>query len=1045
MALRKNDPYNEMDSGHEGIRPGFLGGSGDTEEGVHGLFRKDEGTGRSRAEKRAARIEAKAAEKDAASSAAAEDLEGAEEGASSGGLWRGGDNLDETQDAEEEANGFYSGSGKDANKKKLKAKKSRLSFLKRGGPSFGILGSIVAIGGLMGGMQSLMPFAIEEMIIEKFNSIGISSTIASDAWLNTQLNYGVRIGNTITNEPENLFAFSHFQVQQFEGQGIKVIEGIGTENTSITALLYLKNNEYIPVVGSDFIQYESLVPAIKTASGLDNIGTPVQAKDALTDPAFKVPYTTASKAWRGGGSGWFDNIMSKVTEVKLSLKRNRWSRYTSNGLGAANRAFKEIADEAEKLKKLSADNGISSTTTEYMGDDGQKYSAADGYSIKKVDDTEWIYEGDSRKVKLSSSEAVSESIGSEKLSGISSVANAFAQTEAYNKISNVLNSKALAAGQKVAEVTCGVVEALTAIYTLSSAYQNLQFLNLISGFLEAVDKVKAGDGASSPINEYSNNFMTPVDTYDNTDGERTVAAASKTALQSQGLISLFSGGTINSLDASVKNVNFESLMARVNNLAGGIVNNIKTFEACGYVKIASATIDLATTIFSVVPLIGQGFKGIDVIIKIAKKVVQQTVLQTAINLIIPRVSRAFAEWTIKNVATEWFGEDLGNALYSGASKYLGGNASSGLQSAGDKESVLKYLAYKEQVIAEEAEYQRVIRDPFDISSPYTFLGNLAYSSLPLLSSNSFGAIFKGISNIMGNSLISLAPFSSAYAASNEVPSVGNCPVLESTGAVGDAFCNPYIITDMSTMSYSPVLVAEIVENIGTNNIVASTQSEYNNKIKENLDTNGNIIDGSELAKYLTYCGQRVSSLGLRDATIFGVSNSDSTLRNILGYIPIAGNIMDIIDGSEDVNNLKWATGQNCVASSESNSKWQTEYKYYQRYAENQRLLENMNPGYTSRLTAYLDSYYDRNPLDQSLEGTLARFSGMSKEQVEDTLALMEYYQFLAEYDPSERLAFVEPKETKEIKFDNDYKLAQVFYVLTNQISYNDIRNRTFAV
>ena len=52
MALRKNDPYNEMDSGHEGIRPGFLGGSGDTEEGVHGLFRKDEGTGRSRAEKR---------------------------------------------------------------------------------------------------------------------------------------------------------------------------------------------------------------------------------------------------------------------------------------------------------------------------------------------------------------------------------------------------------------------------------------------------------------------------------------------------------------------------------------------------------------------------------------------------------------------------------------------------------------------------------------------------------------------------------------------------------------------------------------------------------------------------------------------------------------------------------------------------------------------------------------------------------------------------------------------------------------------------------
>lgn len=1040
MALRKNDPYNEMDSGHEGIRPSFLGGSGDTEEGVHGLFRKDEGTGRSRAEKRAARIEAKAAEKDAASSAAAEDLEGAEEGASGGGLWRGGDNLDETQDAEEEANGFYSGSGKDANKKKLKAKKSKLSFLKRGGPSFGILGFIVAIGGLMGGMQSLMPFAIEEMIIEKFNSIGISSTIASDAWLNTQLNYGVRIGNTITNEPENLFAFSHFQVQQFEGQGIKVVEGIGTENTSITALLYLKNNEYIPVVGSDFIQYESLVPAIKTASGLDNIGTPVQAKDALTDPAFKVPYTTASKAWRGGGSGWFDNIMSKVTEAKLNLTRNRWVSVATTGVQTMKQEFRRIAKEQGKIRDdgVNARGGTYTTTT---GEDGSQITTVD--HVSETESVDVIRDGEVTNASSPNNTSTSDSTDG---APVDVSGSSISEANTRQKIYDVLNSKAVKAASTGATIGCAILKGLISIYNVVSAQQKLQFLNLISGFLEAVDKVKAGDDGSGPMNQYSDNLTAENYTLD--DNGNKVSETKKSAMQSAGIAWLFgAANVIGSNDPSVRNINFESIMSDVNMFADDIALTTEVYSKCGYAKAAIAVIDLASTVISVATFgVGGALKILwEAIVKPSAKAAIKVAVLTAIQVFIPIAVNQYAKMALNDVATEWFGEDLGNALVSGANSYLGGNGGSGGQGGGSESKVGQYLGERDTVIAEEGEYQRAIRSPFDITSRHTFLGSLAHSVLPLAYSNGFMRSLSSLSNLASSSIVKITPIASAADLSATINNRGDCDLANSVGAVADAFCNPYIITDTSTITTSPVAVTKIVDSMYEGTLAANTiQNPHINS--DNFLDDGSINPKSDLAKYITYCGQRTSQYGLYDAAIAAkIVDGDSVVERIIGFVPVINDFQNIITGwnESDNDSVRYITGEACVASDDDY--WMNENRWFQRYAENQRLLENMNPGYKSEVTAFLEDYYEKNPLDQSFEGTLARFSGMTKDQVEDTLALMEYYQFLDEYDPSERLAFVEPKETKEIKFDNDYELAQVFYVLTNQISYNDIRNRTFAV
>ena len=587
MALRKNDPYNEMQSGHDGVRPGFLGGS--DEGGVRGLFKSGEGTGTSRADRRAARIEAKAAKKDAASGSAQEDLASAEADASGEGLWRGGENLEEAESAEEKADGFYSGSGKDSGKKKLNAKKSKLTFLRRGGPSLGILSSVIILGGLMGGMQSLMPFAIEELLIEKFNSIGVSSTIASDAWLDMQLNYGVRKGNTINpQDPSNLYAFSHFQAQQFENQGIKVIEDVelagGEGSDSITTLLYLKNNNYTPVVGSQFIGREGIVNAVSVASGLSNIADPVSVNEALADPAFKVPYTTASKAWRGGGSGWFDNVMKEVTETKLNLTRKRWANVVTSSANTLRHNFERIAAAQSRIN----DDGVKAKETTYstevtVNQNGETVESITPNGTAETENVSVISNGDGSINSESENNTATGSVDGTVSVSDSSVNGA----DTRQKIRDVLNSKAVKAASTGATVGCAVLKGLISIYNVVSAQQKLQFLNLVSGFLEAVDRVKAGDDGGGPMNQYSNNFTAEDYTLDD-EGNR-VSNVKKSAMQSAGMAWLFgAANVISSNDQSVRNVNFESIMSDLNMFASDVALTTNVYTKCGYAKAAVA-------------------------------------------------------------------------------------------------------------------------------------------------------------------------------------------------------------------------------------------------------------------------------------------------------------------------------------------------------------------------------------------------------------------------------------------------------------------------
>ena len=1004
------DPYDELrKSEREGVRPGFLGGEGGGE--------KPEGL------ERAARDDLRSAERAAGETG----VEG-----SSVSETTSNEELDEVRSNEERPKGgFYSGSGRVKDEKGERKKGGKKPFLRfrKVGPSFGIFGILLAIGGLMGGAQSLMPIAIQEMIIEKFNSVGVSSTIASDAWLDTQLNQGVQLSNSTTGTKENLFAFSEHQVSEFEKQGIIVVDNVGSDTTSITALLYRKGDTYIPVVGSEMIRYSGLVNAIKIASGLGNIGEPVTASEALADPDFKTPYTTASKSWRGGSSGWFDNIMSNITETKLGVQRNRWARFVANAATDMSAEFKEIA-KSPNLSKA-GDDGIDAKYTKEETTTNSNGEEVTTYTEKEIVEVELV-EGDQTKAY--------ENVSDDTIRGMDS-GDVGGTTE---KVKDALSSKAIKAASAIGGYGCALLEGLVSIYTTLSAYQSLQFLNLVSGYLEAVSKVKAGDSGSSPVYEYNRELTTPGDTLDD-KGE--VVARNKTAMESQGMAWLFDkNSVIDQKDASVRNVNFETIMSNMSVLTSNIALTAEIYEQCGYVKATVAAVDLVTTIVNFVPVAGQAVKGIQLGAKAIFRAAVNISVQAALYFIIPIAVKNLTKMIISDAATEWFGEDLGNALLSGASRYLGGNGTSGGQSPGSEEKVAQYMTERDTVIAEEAEYQRQIRSPFDISSQYTFLGSLAYAAIPLAySGNSVMSSIRNVSSILTSSVTKSLPTASAIDQVSAMNSRGDCDLLGSTGAMGDAFCNPYIITDVSTINYSPVAINDIVHRIGGNDSVAA-DSLYNNVISRNFDSDGRIKSDSNLAKYINYCGQRVSQYGIKDMAIYEkIVNPNTKVKKIINFTPILGSGNDFIEGIKEGANMSWMNGSACVASSE-NPYWDEEYKFYQRYAENERLLENMNPNYKSTVTAFLEEQNLENPIDNSLEGRLARFSGMTKEEVSDTLALIEYYNFVANYDASERYAFVATRveEGKEVKFDNEYELSSV-PVLLGQIEYADVRNRNYVV
>ena len=147
-------------------------------------------------------------------------------------------------------------------------------------------------------------------------------------------------------------------------------------------------------------------------------------------------------------------------------------------------------------------------------------------------------------------------------------------------------------------------------------------------------------------------------------------------------------------------------------------------------------------------------------------------------------------------------------------------------------------------------------------------------------------------NTVTKSLSSLMPGASAVSAGITAQEAANntaenCVYLDSIGAVGDAFCNPYFITDSSTIEDHPADIVNKVADLGG----------FENDKEEEVPT---IKEDSNLAKYIIYCGQRQSPFGMADQNIASAITSGTSTGNmvgdsLVGATPVVGDFIGILE------------------------------------------------------------------------------------------------------------------------------------------------------
>ena len=712
----------------------------------------------------------------------------------------------------------------------------------------------------------------------------------------------------------------------------------------------------------------------------------------MNNPAFRDAYDGSRL---GKIASFFDNIAEKFYSLR-NMTRNWLFGAKSTG---------DAATDAETYNKKLTDVFDNNSTSQIAGDSPIEYEEdfyneeTGKWEKRKVTDN---LDGATDRSSTTASDQAEVKVKSEGYI-----------TKLASTVSNFLN------------LGCGVYKVGNLIAMAVAANSMYQSAQHFMKFMESISKTMAGDGDEAMINE-SLNKVSNTYTVTNENGEEITGSA----LESTGLQLVLGGAyaTIGVTAASMVSKSYSNERAMSSLYGNGYAMN-----ACSANEIAGSVISLAVNLCGGVAGIVGG-----IVLKTAGAAALSGLTSILLSFLLPAVTSLFI-----NSAAVLFGIPFGEELMNGAGVNMLLSMKSAL-SLTTQTSAIQHGKLTNEVLALEAEVDRTKRSPFDITNKNTFFGNIAYSLLPTFTSSRVISV----SSLLRTTSSSIASLTGRALADGEntsyITTFGDCPALESIGAVGDIYCNPITTIDTSTIALDP--------EDPTYQSVINSQVTYDS----NKDTY-EIKDDSDLAKFITYCNSRTSPFGVADAGILSNLQTNNAVINTLGYIPVIGDVVNILHATEDLANLDWATGAKCV--NDGRDEWNNEFRYYQRYIEDQRLLEQMGAYEDSKnpVTAYEERYEATHPLDNTPSGYIARISGMTKDDAELLLALAEYADFIQDYDAETRIALENtPTPTgTEVALAIKDELRPSLYVdhedaehplLAQQqyILYADVRNRNYA-
>ena len=905
-----------------------------------------------------------------------------------------------------------------------------------------ILPALIAVGGVGGfGIASFfgqlaMPYSLVSQFQGNFDSIGTSNYVRSRNLMRWAMHPGTRakfspgvqdfikthgkIYQKLTGSESTYFKISDKQIARFKKKGIRVKNGGPA-------------GQYLEIDNPDG-GVTKVVADPKSAGEYG--GDTYKSLDEVyeQDENFRKAYFEGTKTWRQAIKAWFDGLCTKFLN-RLGIKRANFKGFKAqNDTDATKATFEGDVEQGigkDDYKGAAANGTLGTGEKEVKDKDGNPVLGDDGKPKMEPDNSpDGVVHSPGNG---GSFDDTGQSPWSLKMSKAAKYNEIAEKMDAYaNTIASKYN-RMVAVANVAAKLYCFVMEVINCITLLVMANEASEVMKTASTIMSGVQQAQVEDSSTSPINNIANSLTRKKTTkyYKDSNGsdEPEQEEVYGSAMEAEAITATYGNTWIDVRDQSVKSFKLtEETKHTLFGINVSFLMSEKTqmvaYKACIGSKMVLALANMVGDIAQILKwgakilsciagAIAQAYAScVDLLVSLAwtviKMVALQTMMQTAINFVKEQFAPRVATMVQRKFFEDIGGQDYGNAMVSGANIYMGKNHQQGGGAAATKGYLVTYLKEREEYIADVARHERETKSPFDATSPYTFMGNLLSRSVPILVGNN--TIFEGIKNVASvtsNAIRSLIPGASAVTAAVTAQTaadetLNNCPDLASIEAVGDVFCNPYYITDFNTVDEDPAEVVYKVSQLGNN----FTKDEGD--IPTINTTVNNTDETSRLMEYILYCGQRDSPLGMVNMNI-GNAISSGDGGSWTDYIPIWGGFVDFFRNDAILHKIGYVTGASCVMRDgdptelakelgDETFTWE-EAKYYQRFIEDQRYLESAGLVEKNSVSIALDEYYEKNPLDESYEGLMARMTGMTKEQVIATEDAVDVLMWLANYTP----------------------------------------------
>ena len=719
------------------------------------------------------------------------------------------------------------------------------------------------------------------------------------------------------------------------------------------------------------------------------------------DVNFREAFT---KAKRGRTSNFYD-MSATFAFTRLGISRNLYRSYKQTGDSEAdNASYKKVETDLFE----DATSGTMNTVTERQrtDSDGNPMFDDEGNPI-----TERVKSGDD----------------------ISSAHGDNSRVRARGYLTDIAG--------RVADTTslaCAALKVANIISVTVAAAEIYEAINYFLSNAENISKTKAGDG-NNAAQSYFLNFLnestttTYVDVESGEEKEITGAP-----IEAEGFANVLAGTTPDT--NKTKNYSVESaFMASGFAIGLSAANN----KICGGIRAVGATVSVA------IGLLSGGI--VKTISSLAKTTIINAALQAGIvsilGVLIPKIASSLFENTAENLASIPAGETLVKGAALGNKKVARGTSGQMLAS---KEIATAYARQTEIANAYESELGRKNRSPFDASSPDTFVGKLASKFAVITNTNSVVSSIANISSIAGNTFANLLGSTATKTYANSITDPDYTVDYELAGTdysevfADDATCQNLTDIGAACGMYGEEITATDPKVMK----ISSDDPKYleilDKNVRKQSDGTYEVIPNSLLANKIMYCDERDSPFGVFDSNI---ANAFETSLGFADNIPILNDVIDLVNAVEDMDpeTEGWARGTFCVMNPETNYHYE-ELTYLQHFTEDQRIAVQIELDETrkedgsikSPTLAYKEAWYDINPIDTSEAGLLARYTGSTKEEAEEVLALIYYYDYLANYNPP-----VEEKPEYHFKLkESSFKsfVSNIFH----EVEYADLRNRSYA-